>query len=202
MMRIGVTQRRDAILGRQEVRDALDVQFARLLWSLGMLPIPLCSEIEQSSEYLKVLDLDGYILSGGNDIGQMPARDNLEKTVLELSIEQGIPVLGVCRGMQYINHYLGGSLIAVEQHVATHHKLYSECSKQLQGRVVNSYHNYGIVEATLGQGLQIVAKTKCGVVEAVKHDDYPWMGIMWHPERENDFSIHDMYILKEHFYGS
>ena len=202
MIRIGISQRRDSISGRQEIRDALDVHFARLLWSIGMIPIPLCSEIEQTSEYLKSLNLDGYILSGGNNIGQMPARDNLEKSILELSIEQGVPVLGVCRGMQYINHYLGGSLVFVDQHVATHHKLYSECSDQLQGALVNSYHNYGIVEATLGKGLKVVAKSKDGVVEAVKHNDYPWMGIMWHPERETNFSINDMFILKEHFYES
>ncbi|GKT11854.1 MAG: N5-(cytidine 5'-diphosphoramidyl)-L-glutamine hydrolase [Thiomicrorhabdus sp.] len=202
MMRVGITQRRDSVSGRQEVRDALDVQLAQLLWSLGMIPIPLCSGIEQSSEYLQALNLDGYILSGGNDIGQIPARDNLEKSVLKLSIEQGVPVLGVCRGMQYINHYLGGSLIPVDQHVATHHKLYSECNLQLDGIQVNSYHNYGVVEATLGQGLKVIAKSKDGVVEVVKHNDYPWMGIMWHPERETDFSTNDMLILKAHFYGS
>ena len=67
---------------------------------------------------------DGFLLTGGNDVqpslyGEKPLeglveccrkRDELESIVLSWALENDRPVLGICRGIQFINTYLGGSL--------------------------------------------------------------------------------------------
>ncbi|EGQ7979420.1 glutamine amidotransferase [Vibrio cholerae] len=200
MKRIGITQRRDAVPNRTEVRDALDVNWAGLLWNLGILPIPLCSGIENTQAYLKALNLDGFILSGGNDIGEMVERDTLESAILEYSKIHKRPVLGICRGMQFINHIQSGSLIKVQEHVATvHERLMGEWASELGISQVNSFHNYAINAETLGEDLTSLAKTEDGVIEAIKHNSYPWIGIMWHPERELFLNEWDADIIKKHF---
>ena len=47
--------------------------------------------------------------------------------------------------------------------------------------------------------LEILANCSDGVVEAVKHKELPFIGIMWHPERENLFSNFDIQLIGEHF---
>lgn len=199
MKRIGVTQRRDNAPNRIEERDALDVNWASLLWSLNLVPVPLCSNVDNLTDYLAELQLDGFILSGGNDISDKPKRDNLELLVLKLADCQNLPVLGVCRGMQFINHYQGGTMLKVAGHVATRHNVIANSwvvKHEIQQ--VNSFHNYGIVKETLGKDLVVLAETADGVVEAIKHRSQPWLGIMWHPERE-PLTISNNILIKEHF---
>jgi len=199
MKRIGITQRRDTVPNRTEERDALDVSWASLLWSLDVVPVPLCSNIENVQDYLEVLNLDGYIISGGNDIGEKPNRDDLEQAILQHATSEYLPVLGVCRGMQFINHYQGGSLVKVAGHVATTHSvLMSRWAVAHNIQQVNSFHDFGIVKKTLGKDLMVLAETDDGVIEAIKHKTYPWLGIMWHPERE-PFAKYNKNLIKEHF---
>ncbi|ELH8888559.1 gamma-glutamyl-gamma-aminobutyrate hydrolase family protein [Vibrio cholerae] len=200
MKRIGITQRRDPVLNRTEVRDSLDVNWATLLWNLGILPIPLCSDIENTQAYLQALNLDGFILSGGNDIGEMAKRDTLESAILEYSKIHQRPVLGICRGMQFINHFQGGSLIKFQGHAATvHERLIGQWADELGICQVNSFHNYVINVETLGEDLTPLAKAEDGIIEAIKHNNYPWLGLMWHPERELFLNEWDANIIKKHF---
>lgn len=76
MKRIGITQRRDILFGGKEVRDALDVNWASLLYKIGLLPIPLCSEIENHTLYFQALELDGFILSGAMISEKCPNETN------------------------------------------------------------------------------------------------------------------------------
>lgn len=199
MKRIGVSQRLDQVLGRNEYRDALDHRWSNLLWLLGYMPIPLCSGIKPTKNYLQALKLDAFILSGGNDLGGAPQRDRLETAVLDFAMKEQLPVLGVCRGMQMINHYQGGSLEPVTEHVATEHSLVGEWAKKKGFTKVNSYHNQGIFPHTLGTNLKILATSIDQVVEAVKHQQLPWLGIMWHPEREQPYQVQDLRLLKQFF---
>lgn len=199
MKRIGISQRRDNVATRTEERDTLDVEWANVSWSAGIVAIPLCSNIEDHPAYLQALSLDGFILSGGNDIGEKPKRDALEMSVLEYAKNHGLPVLGVCRGMQYINHFLGGSLVKVDGHVATRHSnLIGDWITELGIDEVNSYHNYAVIMDTLGIDLEPLASSPDGVIEACRHKTYPWLGIMWHPERE-PFSKVNVTIIQKHF---
>ena len=199
MKRIVVSQRIDSVLGRKEKRDCLDVQWAKLLFDLGYLPIPVCSELAFSGSYIKALQPDGILLSGGNDLGEAPMRDSMESALLAYARSTRVPVLGVCRGMQMVNNFLGGALVEVSGHVAVQHKLQGDWASKNGFCDVNSFHNHSIVEATLAADLFVLATSKDGVVEAVKHKALPWLGIMWHPERELPFRDPDKALIQSIF---
>ncbi len=108
-----------------------------------------------------------------------------------------MPVLGICRGMQFINVYFGGTLIqdlsCSREHKATvpehyHEVLYGESSRlrPLFGASseVNTRHHQGV--GIIGDGLQAEAvwsDGEDGVVEAVSHRTLPVVGLQWHPEK-------------------
>jgi N5-(cytidine 5'-diphosphoramidyl)-L-glutamine hydrolase len=196
-MRILVSQRRDPVPGRSETRDALDVRWASLLWGLGMLPIPISSGIADTDAYVRSLEPDGVLLSGGNNITESPERDAIESALLRYSMASGTPVLGVCRGMQMINVFLGGTLAQVEGHIAVRHRLFGP--EQDGTREVNSYHHQGVVRETIAPGLEILAWSEDQSIESVRHRSLPWVGIMWHPEREAVLDPRDQALLRKHF---
>jgi N5-(cytidine 5'-diphosphoramidyl)-L-glutamine hydrolase len=201
MKNILISQRRDIIDGRDEARDALDTRWANILFDLGLLPIPICSVLTGTSNYIEQLKPDGILLSGGNDLGQAPERDLLEKKMLDYARDNNLPVLGVCRGMQMLNNYLGGRLVEVKGHVATHHLLEGEWAKKKGYKQVNSYHNQAITAETLAKSLEILSITGDGVIEAVKHTTLPWLGIMWHPERDSPVAENDKSLILKQFGG-
>ena len=196
MKRILITQRLDKITGRDEYRDALDARWATLLWSWGLLPVPIASGVKNATEYLSELKPDGFLLSGGNNIGEAPDRDNLEYAVLDYAEERLLPVFGVCRGLQMINVRQGGRLSTVKGHVATRHLI----TEYLTGRerMVNSYHNAGVHQQDLGRELQVLATSSDGCVESLKHINLPWLAIMWHPEREKIADSLDKQLIINH----
>lgn len=208
MRRIAVSQRRDAIAGRDETRDALDVRLGGLLWNLGFLPIPLCSAIASArrnatedaraaAEYLDALAPESIVLSGGNDIGQAPERDNLEHAALAYARLHRVPVLGICRGMQMIHVHQGGELVLQTGHVAVAHTVTGEWLGEGR-RTVNSYHNQGVPGDALGAELEPLACAEDGSVEALRHCHLPWLGIMWHPERDTPTAEADQKLIKNH----
>ena len=194
--KIAISQRRDKIDGRDEVRDALDVRVGQFLWDLGFNPIPLASQISDAKSYLTELSPDGFVLSGGNDIGSTIERDNLELAMLEYSSDHQLPLLGICRGMQIINDYQGGSYQCIEGQVATQHPVSGKLTENRE-RHVNSFHEFAITMTTLGSNLEVLAICSDGVVEAISHQKNPWLGIMWHPEREIVFEPKIKKIIKE-----
>ena len=73
--------------------------------------------------WLTKMSIDVLLLSGGNDIGTVPKRDLLEKSLLFWAEKYKKPVLGLCRGMQMMGVYFGSELIDVKGHVCTEHQL-------------------------------------------------------------------------------
>lgn len=150
------------------------------------------------------MDCAGLLLPGGGDLepwryGQPntasrelePERDAAELLLLERFTAAGKPVLGICRGLQTINVFFGGTLIQdLPGHSAVdgadrRHGVRTADSflRRICGEeaVVNSAHHQAVDR--LGQGLEAVQWAPDGVVEAAEHRTLPVWGVQWHPER-------------------
>ena len=121
---IGITQRIDNYPDRAELREALDFRLPLILNKLNLICIPISaySSKESLTELFKLLS--GFVLSGGNNIGEYPARDQLEEFILEYSASRNIPVLGICHGMQVILNYEKFNLTKIKNHVNIRHKIF------------------------------------------------------------------------------
>lgn len=208
MKRLAVTQRVEVIAGYDERRDCLDQQWTQLLDLLGFDLLPVPNALLDPEGWIKQQEVVGLILTGGNDLSHLtnasrpaPERDVTEMVLLGWAEEQVLPVLGVCRGMQMINHYLRGSMAPISRHVACQHIIYPCCDVPFwaEYQKVNSFHDWGIPGNHLGTDLQALARCEGGYVEAFQHRHLPWMGIMWHPERNHPASALDKRLIEQHF---
>lgn len=179
----------------------------------GALPfiLPLKAAADDVERLLELCD--GLLFTGGQDVA--PAiygmedqtgktelaelRDSLEIRVLELALRRDMPLFGICRGLQFINAFLGGTLYQdlPTQHLSdtTHSqgRPYSQpvhrvelqgALKELLGRQtlqVNSLHHQAIKE--LAPELQTMALSEDGLIEAVclPSKKFVW-AVQWHPE--------------------
>lgn len=147
---------------------------------------------------------DALLLPGGGDLepwryGQEntasrnlePERDEAELRLLQEFTAAGKPVLGICRGLQAVNVFFGGTLA---QDVPGHgawkngdrlHGVRTAPSplRPLCGEAVavNSAHHQAVDR--LGGGLRAVQWAEDGVVEALCHRRLPVWAVQWHPER-------------------
>lgn len=194
MKTVMISQRVDEVKDYGEVRDALDEQWHRLFQKIGAALIPMPNVAENVQEILKRVQPEAIVLSGGNTPveygGFAPQRDQVDKLLIQYAAANSVPLLGVCRGMQSIALYFGGSLKRVEGHVAVNHKIVGEIQ-----RCVNSYHTYAV--ETQEKELHVMARTKQGDIEAIRHVQYPIYGIMWHPERGDVFDEADISFIRE-----
>ncbi len=207
-MKIGLTQRVEVVPGYKERRDCLDQRWHLILSELGFLSIPIPNILPGLTEKLEKFSIEGFILTGGNDISCLPKvqnpaheRDNTENTILQYAQLKGLPVLGICRGLQVINIFFGGSLVPIEEHVAKRHPVYSYANPGLftEYSEVNSFHTWGLWQEHLGCGLNTKIVAADNSIEAFDHRSLPWFGIMWHPERENPFNQTDLKLIASIF---
>lgn len=210
MKRIGVTQRVESVAGYGERRDCLDQQWASLLDAAGLSILPIPNGLSNVAAWAEFQALDGLLLSGGNDLAHLPdaaniapERDRTEDLLLRWAEEKRAPVLAVCRGMQMMHCWLGGGLDRIEGHVACRHSIeIAKDSELLAGwkeDTVNSFHGWGIPRKSLARGVTELAWSEEGYVEAFQHNTHPWLGIMWHPERESPFFARDINLLRTQF---
>ena len=162
--------------------------------------------------------VSGLLLCGGYDVhpryyGQeiepdagvdtYVERDEMEMALLRAAIDNRMPILGICRGMQLINVAFGGSLL---QHIDGHrnhdtpeeqvkHAVYVSPGSKL-GAIIgmgaiyrtNSYHHQGAKEAQRAPSLLASAyHPDDGVIEALESPDYKWLiGLQCHLEKEDE----------------
>lgn len=207
-MRIAITQRVEQIPGYAERRDCLDQRWSVLLESLDIDVVPVPNGLVCAGGWLARQQVAGLILSGGNDLSHLPnsshcapERDRTEFALLAHAREAVLPVLGVCRGMQAINHFLGGGLASVSGHVNCTHAVRTEGQLFAGYQEVNSYHGWGVHPDNLAMGLLAQAWADDGSVEAFVHQKLPWMAIMWHPERPSSNGIQDAKLIRHLFFG-
>ena len=169
-----------------ERRDAISHDWIKLLEAWGVIPAPVPNVLADAASYLDRLQPDILILTGGDDIGTTPERDVAETAMLDHALETGLPVFGVCRGLEIINTHLGGSLIDLEGHAGKPHEVsVSPPWVELYGETpeVNSFHALGIAEDGMAAELTVAARDDENRVEAFYHRDKPLAAVMWHPER-------------------
>lgn len=217
---IGIAAWRDQY--KRKLVHEINENFARGVSHAGGLPLILPMADDPAREERTLDAVDGLILIGGADIfpfyyGQemhekIPnvdkERDRSEMRLFRRAMERGIPVFGICRGMQIANVALGGTLVQdiptevpgalihsspVRSSGADHrgfrinyHNIFVEKDSRLHSvvgdrLVVNSFHHQCIRE--LGKGLKVAARSADGIVEAVESvEGTLFFGVQFHPE--------------------
>ena len=138
----------------------------------------------------------GLLLIGGGDIlpcfyGKADARninfirDKAEFSALKYFTENSLPVMGVCRGLQVLNVFFGGTLKTVNNHFGTdgkdaYHKVFSLSPEIFDIPLVNSYHRQAVDK--LGKGGKPLLVSEDKIVEAVAFKENSF-GVQFHPER-------------------
>lgn len=214
--RIGITTtaglRLNFTLGIDRPNASLDTAYVDSVVCAGGLPLLLPSVDPELAGEL-VSGLDGLILSGGADVDPAnygaerhpctePAdveRDAFELAAARAAREQGVPLLGICRGSQVLNVAHGGTLI---QHVPDltrdEHRDIARWNvagnpvRVVEGTLlhelfghtqftVNSLHHQAVDR--VADGFQVAAVDTAGIIEAIEATDgSPVLGVQWHPE--------------------
>lgn len=189
--------------------------YMKILEKAGALPImlPLTDDQAELDEAFALCD--GILFTGGHDVDPtvyntevketcgIPCklRDNMEGYLLDKTIAEDKPFLGICRGIQFINAYLGGDLYQdlpteyesdVEHHMEPPydkgiHKVDVLENTMLADIIgagehsVNSYHHQAV--KNLADGVQCMAVSEDGLVEAISVEKARFgVGVQWHPE--------------------
>jgi len=200
MLKIAISMGQIYLDKRNETRDFIDNRLILFLKKCIRCQIFLVSNISNNSKknildlkkYLKDNKINFIVLSGGTNVGENKLRDLTENTLLKFALDNKIKLLGICRGMQLINLYFKGKLKKIKGHVAKKNKIYSLENKKI--RIVKCYHDYGI--HSLGNSLKKIYKSSDGEIESIQHISKNILGIMWHPERSNNFQNDDFKLIK------
>ncbi|MFR9754253.1 gamma-glutamyl-gamma-aminobutyrate hydrolase family protein [Streptomyces sp. TR06-5] len=183
--------------------------YHRLVQAAGGLAAMLPPDPRPGAAQQAVRHLDGLVVAGGPDVDPArygaerddrtgppaPERDAWELALIDAAMERGLPLLGVCRGMQLLNIACGGTLV---QHLDGHagppgafaeHTVTpvpgSALARILPATVtVPTYHHQAV--QLLGAGLVACAHAEDGTVEAVEMPGATaWtLGVQWHPEAD------------------
>lgn len=187
--KIGISLRIMNASNYDESRDAISHDWTHFLEKNELVPIFIPNNLENISKFLKNVEIQGLIISGGDNLGDYPQRDLTEKSLIEYGIKNKIPVFGVCRGMQIINDYFRGNVIKTntKNHVNTFHNVdIVNSTHQLfdsNSIEVNSFHNNIINLDLIGKNLNPFAIAEDKTIEGFYHKTLPIVGVMWHPER-------------------
>lgn len=197
MILLGLTQRVMVDPRHGERRDALDLRWAQFLDAADMAAVALPNSPETAVRLAERAGVGGIVLTGGDDLveygGQAPERDATERSLLQWAKSRNKPLLGVCRGMQALQHAHGVKLQQAAGHVVRAHEIVIDG----RSRQVNSYHNLMARDSV--PDLPVWALAGDGAIEAVRHRSLRMAGIMWHPERNTPFDPLDIEFFRTFF---
>lgn len=204
---LAISMRIDAANPHGEARDALAHDWWPFIRASlpEMCPLLLPNDVASIRTLLDRTDPAGLLLTGGNDVGSCPERDESEASALAWMLERKRPVLGVCRGMQFLVHRLGGRLEPVPRasHTGARHgitlaaRLPYGLTRHGAPEETNSFHGWQAKPPAHGP-LETWATAADGTVEAVYARELSLLGIMWHPERERPYHAFDLALFARH----
>ena len=204
-LRIGISSRIINAEKYDEKRDAISHDWPQFIEKMGANMILIPNSLTNVEDFLNDIDLDGIILSGGDNIGDDKERDETENKILNFAITNKIPLFGVCRGMQVINKFFNGTIKKNinSSHVGNLHDITLVNNNLIESIKkkflrVNSFHNNIITESNLGKNMQPFAITNNDkTIEGFFHKILPIAAVMWHPER--DSNEYNQLIIKQIF---
>ncbi len=181
----------------------------------GGVPIifPLKGDVEQIEQICKMCD--GFLLTGGHDVdpklygSEVSARcglpnierDRLERVVFDYAVANDRPLFGICRGIQLINAFCGGTLyqdLPTERPEGVNHQMTPPYDRpihkvqivapsplydllEVKELNVNSYHHQAVRD--LAPNLEAMAISEDGLVEAIYMPRRRFIqAVQWHPE--------------------
>lgn len=214
--------------GQDMLMSTMD--YSRCIEKAGGIPVAIPVIESESYQNDLLSKLDGILFTGGSDIDPakynspfqrglgmvVPERDNFELTLLDDALKQKKPVLGICRGLQLLNVFCGGTLyqdigranitecehaghMAPKEHPS--HKVHLQkgskvyAAFQKEEIAVNSFHHQTIER--LGNNLIATGKSPDGLIEALEHTNYDFVvGVQWHPEMMSEVYPEQLALFK------
>ncbi|MDF2474112.1 MAG: peptidase [Anaerocolumna sp.] len=220
---IGLTPQYDS----ERDRIWIGPNYMNAIRAAGGIPILLPLHVKKEDLVVAAEMCDGFLFTGGSDISPFrfgeetiqqcgvvqPERDLMEEDLFSIAMESDKPILGICRGIQILNVFLGGTLY---QDISTQfdssvmlahyqksgnavlsHNVIVEKDTLLCDIVgkeympVNSFHHQAIKD--LAPTLEIAAVSPDSLIEAVYRPDKSFfLGVQWHPEhlyRKNEDAL-------------
>jgi putative glutamine amidotransferase len=190
--------------------------------------LPLTSENAHIEQFTEMCS--GFLFTGGQDVSPeiysarkigvcgecCPERDAMETLLLKYAMQLDKPILGICRGIQFINASLGGTLwqdipsqfsdtvvhCQKPPYDVPSHEVYIDYGTPLHELFktyelpVNSYHHQGI--RLLSDELIPMAKAPDGLIEAVYSPKHKFLrAVQWHPEFSYTRDDNSLNIFKD-----
>ncbi|HBY66223.1 MAG TPA: hypothetical protein DEG42_07655 [Acholeplasmataceae bacterium] len=183
-------------------KQFVNTRYVKPLTERGMNTMMLTLDNPSPEEMFNLCD--AFVVTGGVDLDPMtykdvntglskdihPSLDLLDSLVIKYAKTTKKPLLGICRGLQSINVFLGGTLYQdlaqlglKHSNIPGNHKINTvenDVIKFESEIAVNSYHHQGIKK--LATGLKVIGKQTDGIIEAVIHESLPIIAVQWHPE--------------------
>lgn len=189
-----VSQREHFNADRNEWTDSLSQEWTTFIENCGYLPLPVPNQISSAAKLYNSYNssVAGIVLTGGGDIhADQVHRDKTERALIEIALENSIPLFAICRGAQLLADTFGWRLSQTKGHVRTRHQIF--CNPKMDPNLaknfenlgtVNSFHDLALPIATMPKELQWLLSDTDQNAEAYSIPGKPILGLMWHPERE------------------